>query len=598
MVLVCSFISPAIQVLAFIASTLAVPTSRSTEAPLVTLDYGAFQGFDSAGDTESFLGMPFAQPPVGKLRFNNPVPPQPFSGIRNAIWFGNACPQQPAFGANGANVTVADSPGLSILLPYLGILPGTLVNNTSEDCLYLNVVRPAGVSEGADLPVIVWIYGGAFEDGDASGYNGTQIVSRSLSLKSPVIYVSFNYRLNAFGFLGGKEVQAAGLGNFGLFDQRLALQWVQKYIRSFGGNPQQVILWGESAGSISVMLQMVAYDGQLDGLFQGGVMSSGSASPIYDITLQQAQRNYDLLLEQTNCTATNDTLDCLRQAPYDSIQNAVLQTPSIFSYQATNLSWGPLIDGVFLKQSIRQSLSQGKYAQVPAIFGDVDDEGTLFSLFNLNVTTNDQFLEYIQTNFLVGATQKEIEKVGMVYPEDPTLVGIEFCFPRTAMIYYVFCQGSPYDVGINDTLTPEYKRISSFLGDFYFQAPRRYTLHYLSRTQDVWSYLWKRNKYIPTLGSFHGTDLQTFYDLTGSSDWVGTDAIVNFAYTLNPNVPPKGYPSGAAPSQLSNVCWPRYHHHRPLLLTFEDPNVLTLTNDTYRAEAIKVLDEIQHRMGL
>ena len=98
--------------------------------------------------------------------------------------------------------------------------------------------------------------------------------------------------------------------------------------------------------------------------YSRAAQQSGSASPIYDITIQQAQSNYDFLLEQANCTATNDTLDCLRQAPYESIQNAVAQTPSIFSYQAANISWGPLVDGVFLKQSIRQSLSQGKYAQV------------------------------------------------------------------------------------------------------------------------------------------------------------------------------------------------------------------------------------------
>jgi len=361
--------------------------------------------------------------------------------------------------------------------------------------------------------------------------------------------------------------------------ERFALQWVQKYIYHFGGNPQQVILWGESAGSISTMLQMVAYDGELDGLFRGAVMESGSAFPLHDITFPQPQDNYDFLLEKTNCSTVDNTLDCLRRAPYKSIHDAVLQTPPVFSYQALNLSWVPLVDGVFLKQSIRQSLSQGLYARVPAILGTVDDEGTLFSLFSFNVTTNDQFLEYIQTNFLVGVTQEDIQKVGVDYPDDPTL-------------------GSPYDVGMNDTLTPQYKRISSFQGDFYFQAPQRYALSYLSRTQDVWSYLWKRFKFVPGLGSFHASELQEFYDITGTSDWVGTDALVNFAYNLNPNVPPNGYPSGAAPSLLADICWPQYYCHSPQLLSFEEPNVLTLTSDTYRAEQIKLLNEIQDRMGL
>ncbi|KAF8550232.1 alpha/beta-hydrolase [Imleria badia] len=609
MVLIRCFTPSVLHVFAFIASALAVPTSRSIAAPLVTLDYGAFRGFNSAGDTESFLGIPFAQPPVGQLRFNNPVPPQRFSGVRNTTSFGDACPQQPIL---APNELLPNNSGLSGVTYYLGELLPSSSANASEDCLYLNVVRPAGVSEGVNLPVIVWIYGGnipkqtvdpkfiqiqtigAFEYGDASAYDGTQIVSRSLGLKSHVIYVSFNYRVNAFGFLGGKEVQAAGLGNFGLHDQRLALQWVHKYIFLFGGNPQQVILWGQSAGSISVMLQMVAYDGQLNGLFQGAIMESGSASPGHDITSQQAQDKYDFILQQTNCAAANNTLDCLRQAPYESILAAVLQTPPLLSYQALNTSWKPLIDGVFLKQSIRQSLSQGKYAQVPAILGDVDDEGTLFSLYSFNVTNEPEFADYIQTNFLVGATKAEIKKVRKLYPKDPIL-------------------GSPFDVGTNDTLTPEFKRISSFQGDFFYQVPRRYALSYLSRTQDVWSYrefesinygyqlsdtVWKRNKYVPGIGSFHGSDLQEFYNLTGSPEWVGTDALVNFAYNLNPNVPANDYPSGAASSLLSNASWPQYYRHSPQLLTFEDPNVLTLTNDTYRAKQIEFLDEIQDLMGL
>ncbi|KAF8128655.1 Alpha/Beta hydrolase protein [Boletus edulis] len=542
-----SFIPPALRVLALAASTLASPTARATGAPLVTLDYGAFQGFDSAGGTESFLGVPFAQPP-----------------LETATWFGNACPQQPVL---GPNESFPDNPGLNGITKYLGELQPHGIVAASEDCLYLNIVRPAGVSAGANLPVVVV---SAFESGDASAYNGTQIVSRSLDLKSPVIYVSFNYRMNAFGFLGGKEVQAAGLGNFGLYDQRFALQWVQKYILLFGGNPKQVILWGQSSGSISVMLQMVAYDGQLGGLFQGAVMESGSASPMHDITIQQAQDDYDFLVEQANCTAANDTLNCLRQAPYQTIINAVLQTTPLLSYQALNTSWRPLVDGVFLKQSTRQSLSEGKYARVPAILGDVDDEGTLFSLYSFNVTTNEQFLDYIQTIFLVGATEDEINSVGKLYPDDPTL-------------------GSPYSVGTNDTLTPEYKRISSFQGDFYFHVPRRYALSYLSCTQNVWSYLWKRDKFVPGVGSFHESDLQEFYDLTGSSDWVGADALVNFAYTLNPNVPTHGYPSGAAPSLLSNISWPQYQ---------APSNVLTFTDDTFRAEAIEFLDEMQERMDL
>ncbi|KAH0831215.1 Alpha/Beta hydrolase protein [Lanmaoa asiatica] len=578
-------ISPALRVFTLAAAS---PTVRSTSAPSVTLDYGTFQGFDSAGNTESFLGVPFAQPPLGQLRFNNPIPPQPFSGVKNATWYGNACPQQPLL---GPNEILPNNPGLSGASLYLGELQPQGVVAASEDCLYLNVVRPAGVSVGADLPVVVWIYGGGFENGDASAYNGTQIVSRSVGLKSPVIYVSFNYRLNAFGFLGGKEISAAGLGNFGLHDQRFALQWVQKYIGLFGGNPGQVVLWGQSAGSVSAMLHMVAYDGQLDGLFQAAVMISGSAAPMHDITAQLAQDNYDFLVEQTGCTTSNDTLDCLRQAPYQSILDAVLQTTPLLSYQAINTTWGPLVDGVFLKQSIRH--------------------------------TNDQFLDYIQTmldvyifpwalltdytpldSSLVPPTTRSTGSASST-PDDPILVSLEFCFSLTLMIICLYWKGSPYDVGTNDTLSQQYKRISSFQGDFYFQVPRRYALRYLSQTQDVWSYLWKRNKFVPGIGSFHESDLQEFYDLTGTSRLGGhrrtqyvTCLILNFAYTLDPNVPPSGDRSGAAPSLLCNISWPRYQLSSLQLLTFEDPNVLTFTTDTYRAEAMVFLDAMQDQMSL
>ncbi|KAH7883016.1 Alpha/Beta hydrolase protein [Phlebopus sp. FC_14] len=570
-----SFPSSVAAVLATIALSFAASVQRR-DAPLVTLDYGTFQGFDSAANTESFLGVPFAQPPLGNLRFNKPLPPLPFNGVRNATSFGNACPQQPVLGPNGS---FPNNPGLAGVTYYLAELQPQGTVPASEDCLYLNVVRPAGLSAGTALPVVVWIYGGAFESGDASAYKGTDIVSRSMSLKTPVVYVSFNYRMNgyAFGFLGGREIQAAGLGNFGLYDQRLALEWVQKYISAFGGDPKQVIVWGQSSGAVSTMLQMVAYDGELNGLFQGAVMESGSASPMHDISSGQA--NYDFLVSQTNCTGANDTLSCLRVAPYQSIVNAVLQTTPLLSYQALNTSWKPLVDGVFLKQITRQALNAGKYAKIPAILGDVDDEGTLFSLYSFNVTTNDEFLEYVRTVFLVGATDDEINTLGKLYPDNSTY-------------------GSPFNTGTNNTLTTEYKRISAFQGDFYFQVPRRYALSYLSKTQDVWSYLWKRDKFVPGLGSFHESDLQEFYDLTGASDWVGADALVNFAYTLNPNFPQSGYPSGAALSLLSNTSWPQYCWWRQELLTFEDPNILTFVKDDYRLTPMAFLSYMQDKMGL
>ncbi|KAG6337021.1 hypothetical protein ID866_2081 [Astraeus odoratus] len=560
-------------IIALALCTVAAPGSlynAKRDSPLVTFDYGSFQGFASAFNTESFLGVPFAQPPVGNLRFNKPVPPSPFTGVKNATWYGNACPQMPVL---APGVAPPDNPGLSGVTTYLGELQPQSVVAASEDCLYVNVVRPAGVSSGANLPVVVWIYGGGFMAGDASAYNGTSIVARSMSLQTPIIYVSLNHRMNSFGFLGGQEVQAAGLGNLGLHDQRQALEWVQKYISVVGGNPEKVIVWGESSGASSAMLHLVAYDGNLNGLFQGAVMESGSILQMHDITFPQQQENYDFLVEQTNCSIANDTLDCLRQAPYEAIVNATLKTPALLSYEALNITWRPLVDGVFIKQTVREALKQGRYASIPAIFGSVDDEGTLFSLYSFNVTTNDEFLEYIRTVFLVGLSDTEIDLVGQLYPDDPIQAGHLDCHP-------------------------EYKRISAFQGDFYFQAPRRYGLSIMSTNQNVWSYIWKRDKFVPGIGSFHASDLQEFYDLTGTTDWVGTDALINFAHTLNPNAPQGGYPPGSTTSLLSGISWPNWKLWDPQLLTFEDPNILTFTNDTFRLKAIAYLNFLSDQMGL
>ncbi|KAG5923972.1 hypothetical protein E4U53_003487, partial [Claviceps sorghi] len=139
------------------------------------------------------------------------------------------------------------------------------VNNgykMSEDCLYLNVVRPHGPAPDAKLPVAVWIHGGALVAGGSADrrYNPSFIVEKSVRMKKPIIGVSLNYRLSAFGFLGSKEALDAGATNIGFRDQRLALQWVSENIHAFGGSPDKVTIWGESSGAESVTAQVFAYN--------------------------------------------------------------------------------------------------------------------------------------------------------------------------------------------------------------------------------------------------------------------------------------------------------------------------------------------------
>ncbi|KAF4617351.1 hypothetical protein D9613_005823 [Agrocybe pediades] len=517
--------------------------------PTVKLDSGTFVG-TSSGLTQKFLGIPFAKPPVGDLRFRLPQPNAPYNGTFDATSFGPSCAQQ------------------SVDLPIVSGLTGDavdyIVNSIygqvfpdSEDCLSINVVKPATATPGSKLPVAVWIFGGGFELGNPNIYDGGVIVSRSIALGSPVIYVSMNYRLTGLGFLASKEVKAAGVGNLGLQDQRQALRWVQKYITQFGGDPSKVTIWGESAGAISVSLQMLANGGNTEGLFRAAFMESGAPIPVGDIT--HGQKYYDSIVADTGCSKAADTLACLRTVPYASLKAAINKTPGIFSFQSLNLAWLPRTDGVFLTENPQVLVQKNKVANIPYITGNCDDEGTLFSLSTLNLTTDAQVENWVKTNFFPGVTDAQINQFKTLYPPDIT-------------------QGSPFDTGILNALSPQFKRIAAFQGDGVFQAPRRWLLQNTVPTNpNVWSYISKRLKALPVLGSVHASDILNVY---GGGEM--QDYLIRFVATLNPNS-----------NSLLSFQWPKFDLKSRQLLVFQDGLIpLTLTTDTYRQDAMNLLTTV------
>ncbi|KAH9058058.1 carotenoid ester lipase precursor [Lactarius vividus] len=532
------------------AIATASATIIDTTGPTVTLDRGTFMGTTADG-LNKFLGIPFARPPVGDLRFRLPKEPGPYAGTHNATAFGLPCPQQAT--------TLAILNGLPReTLEYLSSLFGS--GNTTildgEDCLTLNVITPAHAEPRLKLPVVVWIHGGAFEVGSSMLNDGSPIVNHSIALRKPVIYVSMNYRLSAFGFLASQEVKDAGVGNLGLWDQRLALHWIQKYIHAFGGDPSKVTIWGESAGSGSVSLQMLANGGNTGGLFRAAFMQSGSPTATGGIT--HGQRYYDDLVESTGCSGSSDTLACLREAPYQKLKAAMDSTPSLFAYQSIALAWQPRVDGIFLADVPQKLVQEGKVARIPFVTGDCDDEGTLFSLSQTNITTEAELRNYISEFILPGVTDAELDQLLTLYPQDVT-------------------QGSPYDTGTQNVFTPEFKRIASILGDFEFQAPRRFLLNNLSGQQNTWSFLSKRTKSLPVLGSVHSSDLPIIY---GGGDL--TDYLIQFATDLDPNY------GGLCPQ------WSRYTTSSPQLMTLVDSKDTnrTITLDTYRLEGMKFLTKL------
>jgi carboxylesterase type B len=216
--------------------TLAAPAAIT---PTVTIPSPQATIIGLGGKVEAFPGIPFAKPPIGPLRLK---PPQRLAsplGTYFATSNGKACPQ--FFFSTVKNDAIPTS--------ILGLLLNTplfqTVLNTGEDCLNINVHRPAGTTAADKLPVLFWIFGGGFELGWNSMYDGAPWVADSVVQGKPIIFVTVNYRVGGFGFLPGAEILADGAANLGLLDQRLGLEWVADNIAAFGGDPDKVTIWGE-----------------------------------------------------------------------------------------------------------------------------------------------------------------------------------------------------------------------------------------------------------------------------------------------------------------------------------------------------------------
>ena len=215
---------------------------------VVTTADGAVRG-KAVAATGDFLGIPYAAPPVGALRWQPPRPPAPWHGVRQATSYAPHCPQPSSpFG----------------------------VASTSENCLYLNVFTPAD-NNTSNLPVMVWVHGGSLRTGESDDYNPAGLVQHG------VVVVTINYRIGALGFLADAALASrpdGPSGDYGLMDQQAALRWVQRNIRGFGGNPGDVTLFGESAGGLSTLSQLASPGAR--GLFQRAIVESGT----YDLTQQ------------------------------------------------------------------------------------------------------------------------------------------------------------------------------------------------------------------------------------------------------------------------------------------------------------------------
>jgi para-nitrobenzyl esterase len=323
----------------FLALAIA-PQSHATIQDPVRVEQGQLSGTTGKSpDVRVYRGVPFAAPPVGVFRWKPPQPAPHWKGVRAATEFGNACWQTPY------------PPAFAI---YHSELPPL-----NEDCLYLNIWTSAK-SSADGLPVMVWIHGGGFTRGAGSlpAYDGENLARRG------VVVVTINYRLGVFGFFAHPELSAESphhaSGNYGLMDQIAALEWVKKNIAAFGGDPNRVTIFGESAGSWAVNALMACPLAK--GLFQRAIGESGGSMARMP-QLAEAEKNGEKLALALG--ATQNALNTLRATSAQALlkASAAETVPTI-------------VDGWVLQEDIRTIFREGKQNDVPLIVGNNSDEGT------------------------------------------------------------------------------------------------------------------------------------------------------------------------------------------------------------------------------
>ncbi|KAI8958769.1 alpha/beta-hydrolase [Daldinia sp. FL1419] len=551
-------------------STAVRPTSGH---PVVTVKNGSYEGlYLPSFEQDIFLGIPYAQDTGGQNRFRIPQSlNETWTGTRAAKAYGNGCPDY--------------------------YLSAEELHGMSEDCLSINIVRPAGLSGGygADtslLPVMLWIHGGAYQYGGSgqSVYNLTYLVQKSVEIGLPVIGASINYRKGGWGNMYSVEIQGSGNTNLALRDMRKALAWVQENIGSFGGDASSVTIWGQSAGSFAVGQLLMSHGGRTDGLFHRSIQESGSATTAWCNGSDWYQPIYDKIVDQVNCSLVPDTLECLRTVDYETLY------PFLNSSAVPGPGFYPTVDGDVLPNYPSELLRAGRFAHIPHIYGTVSDEGTDNAPLGINT---DEDLR----NFLLYGTgfrfpEKTIDHILELYPDDPT-------------------QGIPLNTGSERFADNgwQYKRVAAIVGDVFYHGPRRYDAQNYAPFSPTYVYRFNTRPWQSMLANttaagnpFNGTGglapaskgVEHFSEVpfvfanpTMLGPWPEYHELSNqvsnrwirFAHTGNPNGP-------------DSLRWPRYDEGKDglnLVLQTETQGGTYVEEDTYRLAGREYLTQWARR---
>ncbi|XP_040838501.1 cocaine esterase-like isoform X1 [Ochotona curzoniae] len=474
---------------------------KDSASPIRTTHSGQVQGSlvhveGTNVGVHTFLGIPFAKPPLGPLRFAPPEPAEAWSGVRDGTSHPAMCPQ---------NITVMKQDILNVSLSLLSI-------PMSEDCLYLSIYAPAHAHEDSQLPVMVWIHGGALAVGMASIYDGS-----TLAAFEDVVVVTIQYRLGILGFFSTGDQHASG--NWGYLDQVAALRWVQQNIAHFGGNPDRVTIFGESAGGISVSSHVLSPMSQ--GLFHGAIMESGVAVMPGMIT-SSSETISSVVANLSGCgQVDSETLvSCLRAKS----EEEMLEISKAFT------SISGVVDGIFLPRHPYELLASADFQPVPSIIGVNNDEyGWIILKFFANIDTRDEM--------------------------DKAVI--------EALINHIFAQGIlPTDIrqnleneylGVNENSKTLMAQFQEMMADGLFVMPSLHVAHFQRSHAPVYFYEFQHSSNFakdfrpPSVRADHGDELaflfrSTFYGrkvtLTEEEELLSRKMMkywANFARTRNPN---------------------------------------------------------------
>jgi para-nitrobenzyl esterase len=497
-------------VLALCSWLAACGTDDKPDPTRVKLADGEIQG-SLKGTSLQFLGIPYAKPPVGDLRWKAPQKPDPWTNVRDATQFGKRCAQ---------------------------LMDATLQNAASndEDCLYLNVWTPSPAPK-APLPVMIWIHGGGNVNGSASEpvpfvNTGVFYTGEFLAEGHGVVVVSLNYRLGIFGFFAHPDLAAEGSsGNQGLLDQQMAFHWVHDNIAKFGGDPGNVTIFGESAGSFDVCMHMAAPSNA--GLFHRAISESGGCTTVQP-TRAQAEAAATAFAADAGCPGAG-ALACLRgKAAAD-----LMASPDV----AAGKGFSPDVDTQFLPDQPRTLYDMGKIAKVSYLLGSNTDEGTLFLPAKLPMTDQD-------------------------YMDDLTAM-----FGASASAVAAMYQPANFQ---NSALNPQTAALARVIGDSRLVCT---TFDTAVRTAAAGASVYMYNFDVPvpaaisaTLGATHGSELTSVFGTspTFAAD-PGAKAVsdlmqrywTNFARTGNPN-------AGA------DLAWPAFTKSQNTRINFAlQPSIVT-----------------------